>query len=263
MEFMGLIHYDADIDLARLNKNYVIREWRFMFDSMLKVFTGRKTCWDHISHPAQHLLYSLIYNKSINVGRLIIKELVGRLGKSPAKRGNEIFFPRFIQSVLNFKNSKLTELEGMNAQRIGYSKSMSKIVFGTLDAKNIVDVPLQITPHMTEIFEAYTLVEPIYFSLSMEKTHQAEAIQNQLNQNESNPSIAPSSKPLDVSEPSASGSQKSKVTKKKMKNKEPLFTINESLDENVQGEDTESTLASLQPRKKKIKTKTSSLSSLS
>ena len=149
-----------------------------MFDSMLKVFAGRKTGWDHISYPAQHLVYSLAYNKPINVGRLIIKELVGRLGKSPAKRGNEIFFPRFIQFVLNFKNSKLIELEGMNAQRIGYSKSMSKILFGTLDAKNTVDVPLQITPHMSEIFETYPLVQPIYFSLSMEKAHLAEAVQN-------------------------------------------------------------------------------------
>ena len=187
-----------------------------------------------------------------------------------AKRGNEILFPRFIQSVLNFKNSKLIELEGMNAQRIGYSKSMSKILFGTLDAKilfgtldakNTVDMPL--TPHMNEIFEAYPLVQPIYFSLYMEKTHQAEAIQSQLNQNESNPYITPSSKPLDVSEPSASGSQNSEVTKNKTKNKEPMVTINESLDEKVQGEDTELTLASLQPRKKKMKTKTGSLSSLS
>ena len=64
----------------------------------------------------------------------------------------------------------------MNAQRIGYNKSMSKILFGTLDAKNTVDVLLQITPHMTEIFESYPLVQPIYFSLSREKTHQFEAV---------------------------------------------------------------------------------------
>ena len=156
---MEFIHYEADIDLARLNKKHVRREWSFMFDSILKVFAGRKIRWDHISYPAQHLVYSLAYNMPINVERLIIKELVGRLGKTTSKRGNEIFFPRFIQSVLNFQNSKLVKLEGMNAQRIWYSKSMSKILFGTLDAKNTVDVPLRITPHMTEIFEAYPLVQ--------------------------------------------------------------------------------------------------------
>ena len=94
----------------------------------------------------------------------------------------------------------------MNAQRIGYIKSMSKILFGILDAKNTVDVPLQITPRMSEIFETYSLVQPIYFSLSMEKAHLAEATKIQPTQDEPNPSKAISSQPLHDSEPSASGS---------------------------------------------------------
>ena len=69
--------------------------------------------------------------------------------------------------------------------------------------------------------------------------------------------------PLANSEPSASGSQKYEVTKKKRKNKEPLVTINECIDETVLSEETESTLANLLPRKKKQKTKIGSLSSLS
>ena len=97
------------------------------------------------------------------------------LRKSHAKRGNKIFFPIFIQSVLNFKNDQLIELVGINKQRIGYIKTMSIVLFGTLDAKNQVDVPLSITPHMKVIFEQYPLVQPIYFSLSIEKTHLAEA----------------------------------------------------------------------------------------
>ena len=56
----------------------------------------------------------------------------------------------------------------------------------------------------------------------MEKTHLAEAAQIQPTQDEPNPSIATSSKPIDDSEPSASGPQKFEVTKKKRKNKKPL-----------------------------------------
>ena len=111
------------------------------------------------------------------------------MGKSPTKRGNEIFFPRFIQSVLNYKNAQLIELEGIDAHRIGYSKTMSKVLFGSLDAKNKVDVPLGITPHMRVIFEQYPLAQPIYFSLSMEKAHLAEVVQIQPTQDEPNPSI--------------------------------------------------------------------------
>ena len=32
VEFMELIHYEVDIDLAILNKKHVIREWSFIFD---------------------------------------------------------------------------------------------------------------------------------------------------------------------------------------------------------------------------------------
>ena len=191
------------------------------------------------------------------------KEISSKLGKSPAKRGNETFFPRFIQSILNFKNEQLIGLVGINKQRNGYSKIMSKVLFGTLDAKNQVGVTLSITPHIKVIFVQYPLVQPIYFSLSMEKTHLAEATQIQRTQDEPNPSIATSSKPIADSEPSASGSQKSVVTKKKRKNKEPLVTILESVDDETTSEDTESTLSSLQLRKKKHKTKTGILSSLS
>ena len=169
---MDLIHYSSEIDLARAQQE-ICKEGMELscMTPCLKVFFGRKTGWDQISYIAQYLVYSLAHGRPINVGRLIMKELRGRLGKSPAKRGNEIFFPRFIQSVLNFKNDKLIELEGIDKHRIGYNKTMSKVLFGTLDAKNQVDVPLGITPHMREIFEKYPLDQPIYFSLSMEKAH--------------------------------------------------------------------------------------------
>ena len=184
---MDLIHYSSEIDLARLNKKYV-REWSFLYDTMLKVFVRRKTWWDQINYIAQYLVHSLAYGRSINVGRLISKELTGRLGKSPAKRGNEIFFPTFIQYVLNFKNDKLIELEEIDTHRIGYNKTMPKVLFGTLDAKNLVEVPLGITSHMREIFEKHPLNKPIYYSLSMEKAHLVEATQIHPTQDEPNPS---------------------------------------------------------------------------
>ena len=38
MDFMDLIHYLSEIDLARLNKKFVRKEWRTLYDTMLKVF---------------------------------------------------------------------------------------------------------------------------------------------------------------------------------------------------------------------------------
>lgn len=75
----------------------------------------------------------------------------------------------------------LIELPGMNRQRIGYSRFMSKVLFGNLDSINKVDVPLVIT-HMRTIFESYPLDQPIYWSLSEEKRRMLEATQTQANQ---------------------------------------------------------------------------------
>ena len=79
VDFMDLIHYSSEIDLARLNKKFVRREWSFLYDTMLKVFAGRKTGWDQISYIAQYLVYSLAHGRPINVGKLILKELTRRL----------------------------------------------------------------------------------------------------------------------------------------------------------------------------------------
>ena len=73
VDSMDLIHYASKIDLARLNKKYVRREWSFLYDTMLKVFDGRKTGWDQISYIAQYLVYSLAYGRPINVGKMIMK----------------------------------------------------------------------------------------------------------------------------------------------------------------------------------------------
>ena len=163
------------------------------------------------------MVYSLAHGRAINVGNLMMKELIGRLGKSPKKRGNEIFFPRFIQSILNYKNNAFIKIEGIKAQRIGYSKTMSKVLFGSSDTKNQVDVPLGITPHMRVIFDQYPVAQPIYFSLFVEKAYLNKAAHNHSSQDVPNPSINPSSTPLVVSNPSASCPQKSEVTKKKWK----------------------------------------------
>ena len=76
------------------------------------------------------------------MGKLILRELSSRLLTPLAKRGNEIFLPRFIQSVLNYKNSELIELPLINKQKLAYSKSVSKTILGHLDAKNKVGVTL-------------------------------------------------------------------------------------------------------------------------
>lgn len=148
------------------------------------------------------------------MGKLILKELVTILGKSPAKKGNEFFLPYFIQSILNYKNNDLIEFPGMNKQRIGYTKLMYKVLFETLDTRNQVDVPFVIAPHMRSIFLT-PLVQPKYHKLSVEWSLMMDEVPNAPNLGVPNPSSNPCLNPLDDSKPIATTSQKDLVDKKK------------------------------------------------
>lgn len=41
-DFMDFINYDDTIDLARINKKHLRREWSFLFDTVLKSFYLQK-----------------------------------------------------------------------------------------------------------------------------------------------------------------------------------------------------------------------------
>ncbi|KAK1354641.1 hypothetical protein POM88_047897 [Heracleum sosnowskyi] len=101
VDFMDFIKYADTIEMAKLNKRNVRREWSYLFDALQKVFLCRKTGWDQISHIAVKLAYSLAYNQEINVGAIITRELAQRLGKTPRGRGQNsllICMPVYLNS---------------------------------------------------------------------------------------------------------------------------------------------------------------------
>ena len=48
----------------------------------------------------------------------------------------------------------------VNTSELAYPKSMSKVIFGSLDSKNNIDVKLNITPYMSNLFKTYPLANP-------------------------------------------------------------------------------------------------------
>ena len=73
--FLTFINYNDKVDLARLNKKHLRREWSFMFDTIKRVFICRKIGWDQIPAVAQKIVHSLAYRKKLDVGKLILREL--------------------------------------------------------------------------------------------------------------------------------------------------------------------------------------------
>ncbi|KAK1356458.1 hypothetical protein POM88_049714 [Heracleum sosnowskyi] len=227
VDFMTFILYADEIDTGKLNKKFVRREWSFLFDALQKVFLCRKTGWDHISHIAVKLAYSLAYNQEINVGAIILKELAQRLGKTVRGRGNDIFYPRFLQVILNYLDAHIHEVEGIDKTKMAYSKTHLSLI---------------------HLISPYTMNFPGQGRLRLKVLH-------------TNPSLPnPSSNPtenttVEVRQPSASISQKVDVTKKKTK-KRAITVINESVE--IESENPESPLTRQKKKSKSLATTASS-----
>ncbi|KAL8155708.1 hypothetical protein AgCh_000928 [Apium graveolens] len=159
-EFMNFINYGGRINLSSLNRTNLRKEWSFIFDSVVRAFTCRKTGYDNISSVVQKLVYSNAHNRHRNVGQLILEELETRLVMPLTARGKEIFFPKFIMSTLNNKVADIHLLNGINSTKIGNCKQVSKIIFGSLTTKNKVNTSPKITPFMLERFRTYSYPMP-------------------------------------------------------------------------------------------------------
>lgn len=139
-----------------------------------------------------------------------------------SKRGKEIFLPRFIQAILNYKLVNLIELPGIKKTKISYAKSVSKTLFSYLNSKNKVDVALGVTSHMRSIFQGYPLDQPTYGKLNHDVASVPKAIETliQSNLRDTNLAIAPSSKTIDDSMPNVSSSQKDEARKRRRRIRE-------------------------------------------
>lgn len=51
-EFADFINYADTIDLVKINKKHVRKEWSFVYDTVLRVLVGQKTGFDQISKSA-------------------------------------------------------------------------------------------------------------------------------------------------------------------------------------------------------------------
>ena len=256
IEFFKFIRYSYTIKVGNLNRKFLKKQWSYVFATLLQVFSGRKSSFDQLSEPMQQIGYSLAYGKKVDVGKLIMHEICGKLGKNTTKRGNDILFPRFIQSVLNYLDANLTELPGLDKTRIGYSKSMSKVIFGNLDSRNDVNVRLVITHHMQEIFKSYPHKQPAFDS----KYELARAKLEVHNANPGPTNQPPQPNTLPNTVPTASASQKVDASKKEKKRKqvaiEPLAILSEAaLASELGCEEPESPL--IRPKKKKKQTTSS------
>ncbi|KAL8124052.1 hypothetical protein AgCh_011891 [Apium graveolens] len=137
-EFMDFINYSERINLASLNKKNLRKEWSFMFDSINRAFTCRKTGYDNISSVVQKLVFSMAHKRHLNMGLLILQELSTRLTMHVATRGELPTLSSEISNLISQISSSYNETLESDSQVLLKSSDMVQETMLTIQETHLV-----------------------------------------------------------------------------------------------------------------------------
>ena len=70
------INYVApDVNLGKIVRKNLGKEWSYFFDSLIKVFSGKISNFDAITSVIQEIAYSILYNNFYNLGETMLIEI--------------------------------------------------------------------------------------------------------------------------------------------------------------------------------------------
>ncbi|KAL1811625.1 hypothetical protein ACET3Z_021690 [Daucus carota] len=158
--FFETILYQGEINLPRMLKGNLKPEWDLFFDTLAKVFapTTRKN-FNVITSLLQKIGFSIVYNRPINFGKLILQAIISKLGPLRNRSVEQnakvaCFYPRFIMLFLNDKMTDAEKEHYSNSPVAPVPRACSKLMT-QLDNKNkFAAIPLITTPHMLQMFNA-------------------------------------------------------------------------------------------------------------
>ena len=98
---LNKINYDVpDANLGKIVRKNLRKEWSYLFDSLIKVFSGKISNFDDITSVIQEIAYGILYNHFYNIGETIIIEIGTNL-VNIEYRSKNIYYVRFIMLIAN------------------------------------------------------------------------------------------------------------------------------------------------------------------
>ena len=75
------MHYNGDLsNLGQILRRHMRKEWSFLCDSFIKVFSGKVSNYDAFTMSMQTLFHMLLTDDYFNVGNLVLYEISAKLG---------------------------------------------------------------------------------------------------------------------------------------------------------------------------------------
>ena len=143
-----------------MSKGNLKPEWEIFFDTLAKVFspTDRRN-FNNISNILQVFGLCIAYNHPIDFGKIILKEILRKLGPLMGRsvENNDkvgCFYPRFLMLFLNDKMPEADKNFYFNSEQALVKKASTKLVNKLAKATKHNQVPLVVTPFMSERFNA-------------------------------------------------------------------------------------------------------------
>ena len=148
VNMLNSIGYFLDTSsLGNIKRKGLRKEWSFLSDAFIKVFSGKIGNIDAITTALVNMLYMLLSDKYFNFSNCVMIEIGTKLGDK-AKINKNIYYARFIMLLANHVSEKLEITKSSNKLDCWVQE---KRVLADLIRNNLNnDVPLSYLP----IFEA-------------------------------------------------------------------------------------------------------------
>ena len=96
---LGEINYGKPkANLGKIVRKNLRKEWRYFFDCLIKVFTGKISNIDVITQVVQKIIYGVLYDHFHNLRETIVGEIGFKLGNKEYRPKN-IYFARFFYVI--------------------------------------------------------------------------------------------------------------------------------------------------------------------
>ena len=86
------MHYNGDLsNLGQILRRHMRKEWSFLCDSFIKVFSGKVSNYDAFTMSMQTMIYMLLTDDYFNICNLVLYEVAAKLGPHEGRPNKFIF----------------------------------------------------------------------------------------------------------------------------------------------------------------------------
>ncbi|KAK1359672.1 hypothetical protein POM88_044146 [Heracleum sosnowskyi] len=105
-QFFVNIHYQGPLQMVKLSKSFVVREWDMFFDTIARVFGNcTKTNFHYITSLNQYIAYAIVFGRRLNFAEILWNLIINRLAHSRRDSDNNVkvkcWYPRFLTLIIN------------------------------------------------------------------------------------------------------------------------------------------------------------------